>query len=161
MTSVGLRTEDRLDGAANFVSWKVWILLVLRENELWDEVVNNTTTHPIVIPNATTDLVAATAFVKKDIKAMRIILDAVKNHVIPHISAKDHAHEMWSALNGLFQSSNENRKMVLKEKLKNIKMVKGEVCMAYLTVGIYYIPWKVIMSLYYVESFLQSYVKEP
>ena len=53
--------------------------------------------------------------------------------VIPHISAKDHAHEMLSALTGLFESSNENRKMVLREKLKSIKMVKGEVCMAYLT----------------------------
>ena len=40
---------------------------------------------------------------------------------------------MWSALTELFQSSNENRKMVLREKLKSIKMVKGEVCMAYLT----------------------------
>ena len=28
------------------------------------------------------------------------------------------------------------------------------------TIGIYYIPWKVIMSLYYVGSFPQSYVKE-
>ena len=78
MTSVGLRTKDRLNRAANFVSWKARILLVLRENESWDEVVNNTTTHPIVIPSATTDPVAATAFVKKDIKAMRIILDVVK-----------------------------------------------------------------------------------
>ena len=108
-------------------------MLVLKENELWDEVVDNTTAHPIVIPNATADPAVATAFVKKDIKAMRIILDVVKDHVIPHISAKDHAHEMWSALTGLFQSSNENLKMVLREKLKNIKMVKGEVCMAYLT----------------------------
>ena len=40
---------------------------------------------------------------------------------------------MWSALTGLFESTNENRKMVLREKLKNIKMVKGEVCMAYVT----------------------------
>ena len=64
---------------------------------------------------------------------MRIILDAVKDHVIPHISAKDHAHKMWSALTRLFQSSNENRKMVLREKPKNIKMVKGEACMAHLT----------------------------
>ena len=64
---------------------------------------------------------------------MRIILDAIKDHVIPHISAKDHAHEMWTALTGLFESSNENRKMVLREKLKSIKMVKGEVCMTYLT----------------------------
>ena len=64
---------------------------------------------------------------------MKIILDVVKDHVIPHISAKDHAHEMWSALTDLFESTNENRKMVLREKLKNIKMVEGEVCMAYLT----------------------------
>ena len=40
---------------------------------------------------------------------------------------------MWSALTGLFQSSNENMKMVLREKLKNIKMVKGEVCVTYFT----------------------------
>ena len=125
--------EDSLDGAGNFVPWRARILLVLEENELWDEVVNNTTTHPIVIPNATTDPLALISFEKKDINAMRIILDAVKYHVIPHISAKDHAHEMWSALTGLFQSSDENRKMVLREKLKNIKMVKGEACMAYLT----------------------------
>ena len=108
-------------------------MLVLRENELWDEVVNNTTTHPIVIPSATTHSVAATAFVKKDIKSMRIILDVVKDHVIPHISTKDHAHEMWSALTRLFESINENKKMVHREKLKNIKMVKGEMCMTYLT----------------------------
>ena len=50
-----------------------------------------------------------------------------------HISAKDHAHEMWSALIGLFESSNENRKMVLRETLKSIKMIKGEVLMSYLT----------------------------
>ena len=36
MTSVGLRSEDRLDGAGNFVSWKARIVLLLRENELWD-----------------------------------------------------------------------------------------------------------------------------
>ena len=102
MATPGLRSEDRLDGAGNFVSWKSRIVLLLRENELWDEVVNNTTAHPIAIPSATTDPVATTAFGKKDIKAMRIILDAVKDHVIPHISAKDHAHEMWSALTGLF-----------------------------------------------------------
>ena len=64
---------------------------------------------------------------------MRIILDVVKDHVIPHISGKDHAHEMWSALTGLFQSTNENRKMVLREKLKNVKMVKGDMCITYLT----------------------------
>ena len=132
MTSMGLRTKDRLDGGANFVSWKAQILLVLKENELWEEVVRNTTTNPITIPPST-DAVLLAAFNKKDIKATRIILDAVKDHVIPHISVKDHAHGMWTALTGLFTSTNENRKMVLREKLKNVKMVKGEACMTYLT----------------------------
>ena len=81
---MGLRTEDRLDGAVNFVSWKAWILLVLRENELWEEVVRNTTTNPVTIPPST-DAVLLAAFNKKDIKAMRIILDALKDYVIPHI----------------------------------------------------------------------------
>ena len=73
-----------------------------RENELWDEVVDNTIAHPIVIPSATIDAVTHAASVKKDIKVVRIILDAVKDHVIPHIFGKDHAHKMWSALTGLF-----------------------------------------------------------
>ena len=123
MTSLGLRTEDRLDGAANFVSWKAQILLVLKENELWEEVVRNTTSNPITIPPSTNAALLA-AFNKKDIKSMRIILDVVKDHVIPHISAKDHAHEMWSTLTGLFESTNENRKMVLRENLKTSRWSK-------------------------------------
>ena len=105
-----LRLEDRLDGAGNFVPWKARLVLILEENELWDEVVYNTTTDPIVVP-ASTDAQALSVFNKKDIKARRIILDVVKDHVIPHISSKTRAYQMWDALIKLFQSSNENRKM--------------------------------------------------
>lgn len=118
-----LRLEDRLEGAANFSPWKARIVLFLQDNELW-EVVENTTANPITIP-AATDTVALVVF-NKDIKEKRIMLDAVKDHVIPHISAKNRAHEMWTALTNLYQSSNENRKMVLMKKLKSIKMTKSE-----------------------------------
>ena len=77
---------------------------MLEENELWDEVVHNTTANPIVVPPST-DAATLTAF-NKDIKARRIILDAVKDHVIPHISSKTRAYQMWDALTGLFQISN-------------------------------------------------------
>ena len=40
---------------------------------------------------------------------------------------------MWTALTSLYQSSNENRKMVLKEKLKAIKMAKTDNTTTYLT----------------------------
>ncbi len=74
-----------------------------------------------------------TAINTKDTKAQRIILDAIKDHVIPIIGEKTCAYEMFDALIKTFQSSNENRKMVLKEKLKCIRMAKGECVTSYLT----------------------------
>jgi len=59
---------------------------------------------------------------KRNNKGKRLILDGVKDHCIPHVRGKRSAHEMWTALSNLYQSTNENRKMVLKEKLKTIKM---------------------------------------
>ena len=66
-------------------------------------------------------------------RARKVIVDAVKDHVIPHILAKTHAFQMWTSLTNIYQSSNENRKMVLREKLKNVHMSKGEGMASYLT----------------------------
>ena len=68
-----------------------------------------------------------------DVKSKRIILDAVKDHVIPHISEKTRAYEMWASLIQMYQSLNKNRKLVLKDKFKGIRMGKGESVTSYLT----------------------------
>ena len=130
--ATSLRMEDILDGAGNFVPWKAQIMLILEENELWDEMVHSTQANPIEVP-ASTDALTLAAFNKKDIKARRIILDAVKDHVIPNLSAKDRAFKMWDALTSLYESSNENRKMVQREKLRDTKMTKTENASSYLT----------------------------
>jgi hypothetical protein len=70
---------------------------------------------------------------KNKIKAKRIILDAIKEHVIPHVPGKSNDYEMWDSLTNLYQRSNENWKMVLREKLKSIKMTKTENVVTYLT----------------------------
>ena len=124
-----LRIEDRLDGAVNLSPWKARIVLNLQDSELWD-IVNNTTTNPVTI---FADATIKAAFDKRDINAKIILLDAIKYHVIPQISCKYHSHEMWTSLTNLYQSSNENWKMVLKEKLKSIHMNKGENMTTYLT----------------------------
>jgi hypothetical protein len=127
--ATGLRVEDRLDGAANFGVWKERMILLLQENELWN-IVENTTTHPIVVP---IDATLLAAYTKKSIKAKRFILDAIKDHLIPHLTGKTHAYEMWESLTKLYQSTNENQKMVLREELKSIKMTKAENVVTYLT----------------------------
>jgi hypothetical protein len=70
---------------------------------------------------------------QKDVKARRIILDGVKDHLIPHLSGKTTTRDMWEALKGLFQSKNENRKMVLREKLIDTKMTGSDTVTTYLT----------------------------
>lgn len=62
-----------------------------------------------------------------------MILEGIKGHVIPRVRGKTYAHGMWTALPSLYQSSNENRKTVLTEKLKAIKMAKTDSARAYFT----------------------------
>ena len=112
--ATGLRVEDRLDGKSNFSAWKERIISVFDEADVWD-IVEKTMAIPI-------DGTQLATFKRKNAKAKRLILDGIKDHVIPHVTGKDHAFDMWIALNNLYQSSNENRKMVLKDKLKATKM---------------------------------------
>jgi hypothetical protein len=121
----GLKFEDRLEGASNFCPWRERIGLVLEENGLWECVEGN-----IAAP---TDPVQQVAHNKKDMKARRIIVDGVKDHIIPHLSGKKTAKDMWEALVKLYQSNNQSRKMLLREKLRSMKMAKGESVVTYLT----------------------------
>jgi hypothetical protein len=104
-------------------------MFLLQECELWD-ILNNTQTNPVTMPTYATLLAAYT---KKNIKAKIIILDAIKDHAIPYVTCKANAYEMWESLTKLYQSSNENQKMVLREKLKGIKMTKSENVATYIT----------------------------
>ena len=66
-------------------------------------------------------------------KARLLILDAVRDHIIPHISGKKITREMWETLKKLYLSDNEHRKMVLRDKLRNTKMSKTDTVTTYLT----------------------------
>jgi hypothetical protein len=87
MLVAGLRVEDRFAGAGNWSPWKAKIVLILEELELWDIV------EYLVVPP--TDAVFMDEFRKRNIKANRTILDVVKDHIIPHISGKEFAFQMW------------------------------------------------------------------
>jgi hypothetical protein len=90
----GLRFEDRLEGTSNFCPWRERIGLVLEENGLW-EYVEGSIAAPV-------DPVQQVAHNKKDVKARRIIVDGVKDHIIPHLSGKKTAKDMWEALVKLY-----------------------------------------------------------
>ena len=73
-----------MDGGGNWTPWRARIVLLLEEYELW-EIVETV----VVVP---TDPNLLAEFQKKNIKAKRIILDSVKDHIIPHVSGRDFAY---------------------------------------------------------------------
>ena len=60
-----------------------------------------------------------------------IILYGVKYSIIPRLFGKNTTHEMSTDLQNLFQNKNNN--LVLEDKLKSTKMIKGEGVTSYLT----------------------------
>lgn len=59
-------------------------------------------------------------------RAKCIILDGVKDHVVPHIVEKGKENEMWDALKKLYQHTSMQRKMLLKNQLRSYQMQRGE-----------------------------------
>lgn len=100
VAAIGLRFIDRLEGASNYSPWKERITLVLMENDIW-EFANQKLT-------PSTDATQLADHNKKDVKARRIILDVVKDHVIPHLSGKKTTVDMWWDLTKLYQSDKDN-----------------------------------------------------
>jgi hypothetical protein len=124
MTS-SIRFEDRLEGISNYLQWKIRINSVLKENKLWPFA--NTV---IAVP---TDPATLDVHEVNEAKTQRIILDGVRDHLIPHLAEKKTTNEMWVALKGLYEAKNENWKMALRDKLHAARMIKGESVATYLT----------------------------
>jgi hypothetical protein len=115
-----MRAEDRLAGASNWSSWKARMVFVLEDLELWDIVKAVVHAIPVTSP------VLVAEYRKRNNKAKRTISDGVRDHIIPHVMGKAHAYQMWTSLCSLYESSNENRKMVLHDRLRSICMLKDE-----------------------------------
>jgi hypothetical protein len=106
--------------ASNWSSWKARMVFVLEDLELWDIV------EAVVPAILVTAPVLVAEYRKRNNKAKRTISDGVRDHIISHVTGKAHAYQMWAALTSLYESSNENRKMVLHDRLRSIRMLKDE-----------------------------------
>ena len=79
------------------------------------------------------DLALLDAWQKKVEKARRILLEGVRDHILSSLHGKSTPYAMWKALKDLFQSNKDHRKLALKDKLRKIKMEKGDNIPKYLT----------------------------
>jgi hypothetical protein len=117
-SSISVRTEDRLEGATNFNVWKLRITNILQEHDL----VQYVTT---VVEEPTTNAGRA-VFMKSQAKAKRIIFDSVKDSIMPAMTSLMTAKDCMDTLVNLYEKQAPSQKRTLKQKLKYLKMEKGE-----------------------------------
>ena len=118
MASHGLKDQDRLEEASNYVIWKTKILVVLEEYDL-EAYVNSV----VVVP---ADNDQKKKYKAEQGKPKRLILNGVQDHVVSHVQGKDTTREMWEAWSFLYAGSSEQRKMYLEQNLQRTLMQKGE-----------------------------------
>ena len=70
---------------------------------------------------------------KNMVMEKRIIVDSIKDHLIPHVSSLKTPKVMFDALTKLFEGKNINRKMTLRNQLKNVKIHNAETIQSYFT----------------------------
>jgi hypothetical protein len=80
METIGLRYDDHLEGASNFLPWKEKIMFLLKENGQWSH--ENTTVTVL------TNLVELSNHEARKAKAMWMILYSVRDHLVPHLFEK-------------------------------------------------------------------------
>jgi hypothetical protein len=119
-----MKLENKLDGASNFRAWKTRIDLILAKNKVLDIVKGK-----IVKPEfeegkekEPQNVAAMEKFKDSDINAMSIIVESIKDHLIPYILHLDSSKNMYDALTNLFSVRNIGQVMSLKNELRDMNM---------------------------------------
>ena len=118
-----VRQEDRLEGASKFSSWKIRVMIILRDMKL-EEYIETNISMPENDPKKVT-------WKRHNNKAMKIIIDSVKDHILPSISSLKTTFEMFSTIRDTFEINNTSRLLTLKQDLLYIKMKNGESITSY------------------------------
>ena len=114
--TINTKIDEKLEGFDNFQAWKYNVILVLEENTPKPEGDKDKVKHK-----------------KSLVKEKRIILDSIKDHLIPHVSSLNTPNQMFDALSQLYEGENINKKITLRTQVKNMKMQDSKSIQSYFT----------------------------
>lgn len=112
-----IRFKDCLASADNLVSWKHRIMMLLKANKI----------EPFVKEEKEeqNDYPEKTQWIMNNEKAMKTVVDAVQDHIVPIVGKHEIAYHMLKALEDAFVINNIGRTLALKRQMNHISMNKG------------------------------------
>ena len=117
-----IKGENKLEGASNFKSWKKRIDLILEKNKVLNLVKGN-----VKKPTEEASDADKVKFGDLELVAMTLMVEGIKDNIVPFISNIDHAQEMYESLSNLFTIKNIGQVESLKNELRTMKMTKEDI----------------------------------
>jgi hypothetical protein len=119
-----MNSKNKLDGASNFKAWKTRIDLILAKNKVMDIVKGKIVKPKFKVreEKEPQNVAVMEKFKDVDINVMSIIVDSIKDQLIPYISHLDSSNKMYEALTNLFLFRNIGQVMSLKNELCDMKI---------------------------------------
>ncbi len=96
-----MRIEERLDGVSNFNSWKAILLFIMEDSDLESHLQND--------PPEAGDEENKAKYKKEELRAKRIIIYSMKDHLVTHISRMGSTKKMFDALVELYEINNTKK----------------------------------------------------
>jgi len=94
-----LRLEYALDGSSNYIAWKDRMEAVLEDNGLKDFIDQE-------VPKPT-DVTQLAQWKKCVVRARRILLEGVQDHIVSSLHGKETPFAMWKTLKYLYRNSSD------------------------------------------------------
>lgn len=125
ITSV-YKESNKLVGSLNFFAWNRRIYLILIENEVI-EYVKGSITKP-----SQEQAQALSKHMKGEIRVQRILIESIKDSLIPYVAKMETMKEIYEKLVEMFSISTSREVISLITKLYNINVFKDEGITSYL-----------------------------
>lgn len=117
MNSSFKNTESKHEGTSNYKAWKVRVETILERNKVLG-IVTSKVTEP-------SDQTRKEKYHEDNILARSILLDSIRDHLIPYIVEHKTIKAMSDTIIGLYNINNANQSINLSGQLRNIKMTKN------------------------------------
>lgn len=120
------KENNKLVGTMNYLAWKKRIDLILLENEV-NEYVTSSITKPYQEKSQ-----ALSKSLKEEVRAQRILIESIKDSLIPYVAKLKIAKEIYEKLVELFSASTAREIITLRTELYKMKVSMEEGVASYL-----------------------------
>lgn len=128
--AIKAENKHKLEGASNYRVWKKRIDLILENNKVLD-LVKGKVKKPIDDSSDANKV----KFKELELMAMTLMVEGIKDNLVPLIANINHAQEKYEALSKLFTIKNIGQMASLKNELRTPKMTKEDAMASFVKIA--------------------------